>query len=243
VISAYPVFAAGEERPFAKLKHEHREEMVRNRYKGSYICIAFVLASALSSLAQSDRMDIQRWDDLHRTASDDGEPQLAAMLADAPPGTGVSDHSDLPDAPSATKPDASTADPSTSPAASPAIKRESHGAPVAAQGGPLWVDRTVADRTYLALTGGMVGASVANAELTINCLGRHPSCNDVPPSLKSRAAIYGIGIPADLGVAYLTYCLKRKHNHIWYVPAGAVTGANLFFAYRAYHWTQQHTIP
>ena len=215
---------------------------MRNRYKGSYICIAFVLASALSLLAQSDRVDIQRWDDLQRKVSDDGEPQLAAMLAEAPTATGVSDRSDLPDAPSATKPDASTADPS-SPAASPAIKRESHGAPVAAQGGPLWVDRTVADRTYLALTGGMFGASVANAELTINCLSRHASCNDVPPSLQSRAAIYGLGIPADMGVAYLTYCLKRKHNHIWFVPAAAVTGANLFFAYRAYHWAQEHTVP
>ena len=216
---------------------------MRNRYKGSYICIAFVLASALSMLAQSDRMDDQRRDELQPKVSDGGKPQLAAMLAEAPPAAGVSDHSDLPDAPSATKPDASTADPSSSPSASPAIKRESHGAPVAAQGGPLWVDRTVADRTYLALTGGMVGTSVANAELTINCLSRHPSCNDVPPSLKSRAAIYGIGIPADLGVAYLTYCLKRKHNHVWYLPAAAVTGANLFFAYRAYHWTQEHSIP
>jgi hypothetical protein len=216
--------------------------MVRNRYKGSYICIAFVLASTLSLLAQSDRVDIQRRDDLQRKVSDDGEPQLAAMLAETPATAGVSDRSDLPDAPSATKPDASTADPSA-PAASPAIKRESHGAPVAAQGGPLWIDRSVADRTYLALTGGMFGASIANAELTIRCLQQHASCNDVPPSLQSRAAIYGIGIPADLGVAYLTYCLKRKHNHIWYVPAAAVTGANLFFAYRAYHWGQERSIP
>jgi hypothetical protein len=242
LISAYQFFAAGEARPFAKLKLEHREEMVRNRYQRSYICIAFVLASALSVLAQSDRMDIQQRDDLQRKVSDDGEPQLAAMLAQPPPVAGVSGDSDLPDAPSATKPDASTADPS-SPAASPAIKRESHGAPVAAQGGPLWVDRTVADRAYLALTGGMFGASIANAELTINCLDRHPSCNDVPPSLKSRAAIYGIGIPADLGVAYLTYCLKRKHNHIWYVPAAAVTGANIFLAYSAYHWGHERSVP
>jgi hypothetical protein len=216
--------------------------MVRNRYKGSYICIAFVLASTLSLLAQSDRVDIQRRDDLQPKVCDDGEPQLAAMLAEAPATAGVSDRSDLPDAPSATKPDASTADPSA-PAASPAIKRESHGTPVAAQGGPLWIDRSVADRTYLALTGGMFGASIANAELTVHCLSRHASCNDVPSSLQSRAAIYGIGIPADLGVAYLTYCLKRKHNHIWYVPAAAVTGANLFFAYRAYHWGQEHSIP
>ena len=37
-------------------------------------------------------------------------------------------------------------------------------------GGPLGVDRAIADRTYLALTGGMFGASIANAELTVRCL-------------------------------------------------------------------------
>jgi hypothetical protein len=157
------------------------------------------------------------------------------MLAEAPTIAGVSGDSDLPDAPSATKPDTSTADPT----ASPAIKRESHGAPVAAAGGPLGVDHAVADRNYLALTGGMFGASIANAELTIRCLQVHASCNDVPHSLQSRAALYGIGIPADFGIAYLTYCMKRKHSHIWYVPAAVVTGANIFFGVRAYRWTQQ----
>jgi hypothetical protein len=206
--------------------------MVRNRYQGSYLCIAFVLASALSLLAQSDRMDIQQWDDLQRKVSDDGEPQLAAMLAEAPPTATVRGDSDLPDAPSATKPDGSTADP----AASPAVKRESHGAPPAALGGPLAVDRDVADRNYLMLTGGMFGASIANAELTIRCLEVQASCNDVPSSLKSRAAIYGIGIPADLGVAYLTYYMKKKHSRVWYVPAALVTGANMFLAVRAYRW-------
>jgi hypothetical protein len=220
-----------------KLKLEHREERVRNRYRRSFICIAFVLVSALSLLAQSDRIDIPRWDDLQPKVDDASQSLLTAMLAEGP--AIVSNESDLPDAPSATKPEASTADP----AASPAIKRESHGAPPAAMGGPLWVDRGVADRNYLMLTGGMFGASVANAELTLRCLNQHASCNDVPPSLHSRAAIYGIGIPVDLGIAYLTYCLKRKHNHMWYVPAAAVTGANIFFAYRAYHWTQEHSIP
>jgi hypothetical protein len=210
---------------------------VRNRYRRSFICIAFVLVSALSLLAQSDRIDIQRWDDLQPKVGDASQSLLTAKLAEGP--AIVSNESDLPDAPSATKPDASTSDP----AASPAIKRESHGAPPAAMGGPLWVDRGVADRNYLMLTGGMFGASVANAELTLRCLNQHASCNDVPPSLHSRAAIYGIGIPVDLGIAYLTYCLKRKHNHMWYVPAAAVTGANIFFAYRAYHWTQEHSIP
>jgi hypothetical protein len=213
---------------------EHREERVRNRYRRSYICIAFVLASALSMLGQSDHTGVQRAD-LQLKASDPSLLPLTASLVEEPAIGSMSSESDLPDAPSSTKPDATTADPT----ASPAVKRESSGAPPAATGGPLTPDRTVADRNYLLVTGGMFGASVANAELTIRCLEVHPSCNDVPSSLKSRAALYGIGIPADFGVAYLTYFMKRKHNSVWYVPAALVTGANIFFGLRAYHWTQQ----
>jgi len=209
---------------------------VRNRYRWINICIAFVLMSALSLLAQSRRIDGQPSDIQDHPA----QPLLTARLDESSARGSASDESNLPNAPSATKPDASTADP----AASPAVKQQSqHGAPPAAMGGPLWVDRSVADRTYLLVTGGMFGASVANAELTLRCLNKHPSCNDVPSSLQSRTAIYGIGIPADLGVAYLTYCLKRKHNHMWYVPAAAVTGANLFLAVRAYRWTQDPSLP
>jgi len=89
----------------------------------------------------------------------------------------------------------------------------------------------------------MFGASIANAELTMHCFGQHSSCNDVPNLLSRRVALYGIGIPADFGVAYLTYRLKRKHNRMWYVPAAAVTGANLFFAVRVYRWSQDPNLP
>jgi hypothetical protein len=84
----------------------------------------------------------------------------------------------------------------------------------------------------------MFGASVFNAEMTLHCLKEHPDCNDVPPSFRSRTALYGIGIPADLGVAYLTYFMKKKHSSMWYVPAAVVTGANLFLGMRAYRWSQ-----
>ncbi len=216
---------------------------MRNRYRRFNICIAFALASALSLQAQSDRADAPRRDNL-QSHGDSGQ-LIAANLVGGSAINGASTDSDLPDAPSAAKPDTSTADASSGGAAapSPAVRKESQGAPVAALGGPLWVDRGVADRKYLLVTGGMVGASIMNAELTLHCLNTHVACNDVPSSLKSRSAIYGIGIPADLGIMYLTYCLKRKHNHMWYVPAAAATGANLFFAYRAYHWSQEHSIP
>lgn len=196
---------------------------MRNCYRKFNICIAFVLASALCSAAQSEG----------QLQGDLAQPVLSARV-DASAAIGMtSNETGLPDAPSTAKPEASAADPSPA----PAVRRESSGAPPAANGGPLWVDRSVADRNYLLVSGGMFGASIADAELTVRCLQTHASCNDVPSSLKSRAALYGIGIPADLAVAYLTYHMKRKHNHMWYVPAAAVTGANIFFAYRAYHWT------
>jgi hypothetical protein len=217
--------------PFAKRKLKHQEESVRNRHRRSFICI-FVLASALSVLAQSGRVNAQRGDGLQLVGAP-GQPVLIATAVGTPAISSLDNESELPDAPSAAKPDTTTADPSAAPA-----KKESNGAPAAATGGSLGVDRTVADRNYLAVTGGMFGASIINAELTVHCLNVHPSCNDVPTSLHSRAALYGIGIPADIGVAYLTYIMKKKHSHIWYVPAALVTGANLFFGVRAYRWSQ-----
>jgi hypothetical protein len=205
---------------------------VHNRYSRSFIFFAFVLASTLSLMAQSDRTDVRPWDDLQPKASD-SQPLLVARTAEAPEIGSVSRDSDLPDAPSTTKADSSAPDPAPSPVA----KRE-HGAPPAAMGGPLSPDRSVADRNYLLVTGGMFGASVFNAEVTQHCLNEHTDCNDVPSSLHSRAAMYGIGIPADLGIAYLTYYMKKRHSSMWYVPAAVVAGANLFFGVRAYGWSQ-----
>jgi hypothetical protein len=90
-------------------------------------------------------------------------------------------------------------------------------------------DRDVADRRYWAVTGSMFAVSVANAELAQRCLHEH-SCSWVPDSLRSRKAMYGIGIPADLAVSYFTYRLKRKHSQFWFVPAALVTGLNGFVA-------------
>ena len=207
---------------------------MRNRYRKFNICLAFVLVSALSLLAQSDRIDVQPSNIQLR--GNPVSPLLTAKLDESPARGMASKDSELPNAPSASKPDGSAAD--TAP--SPAVKREStHGAPPAAMGGPLWVDRSVADRNYLLVTGGMFGSSIVNTELTLRCLNKHPSCNDVPTSFRSRVDLYAVGIPAELGVAYLTYYLKRKHNHMWYVPAAVVTGANVFLGVRAYRWTQQ----
>src|SRR5271169_1426450 len=114
---------------------EHQEDQVRNRYRSFWICIAFALASALALLAQSDRSDIRGRDDLR--AADNIQPLLTAGLFETPGIGGAGNESELPDAPSATRPDTSTAEPP----AAPVVKREVHGAPPAAIGGPLGVDR------------------------------------------------------------------------------------------------------
>jgi hypothetical protein len=205
---------------------------VRNRYRKTVI-IAFVLASALSLQAQSGGNDAQRMDNFQ--PQDHSASVLLAAKFDESPANSASNGA-LPDAPSATSSDA----PNASPTPSPAVKNESrYGAPPAATGGPLSVDRTVADRNYLLFTGAMFGSSVMNAELTVRCLDKHPACNDVPHALQSRAALYGIGIPADLAISYLTYYMKKKHSRIWYAPPSLVTGANVFLGIRAYRWTQQ----
>ncbi len=206
---------------------------MRTRYIQT-IFIAFVLASALSLQAQSEGKDARRMDNF-QTQDHSADILLAAKL-DASPAAGTSSAA-LPDAPSATTPDASNAGSSTP---SPGVRNESrNGAPPAAVGGRLGVDRSVADRHYFLFTGAMFGSSVVNAELTVRCLNKHASCNDVPRALQSRAALYGIGIPADLAISYLTYYMKRKHSHIWYAPSALVTGANVFLGVRAYRWTQQ----
>ena len=82
---------------------------MRNRYRRLFICIAFALASALSLQAQADHGNNLGQDDHQKKVGDPSQPQLTASLVEAPAGD-VSNESDLPDAPSAARPDASTGD-------------------------------------------------------------------------------------------------------------------------------------
>jgi hypothetical protein len=137
----------------------------------------------------------------------------------------------LPDAPSASQsqtPDA----PSPAPVSS---RHYYQGASPAAKGGNFGVDRRVADWRYLGLTGAMFGASVANVDLTHRCEAEG-TCSFLPHPLSRRAFMYGIGIPSDLAVAYVSYRFKRNHNWFWVVPEAAVTGANIFVA--AHSWSR-----
>ena len=201
---------------------------MRNRHRKICICVVFAVASAPLLLAQSEGGDVRWRDDLQQKVGNPSRALLAAMV-ETPAIREIGNESELPDAPSATQPETSTAEP----AASPVVKREaSRGAAPAAMGGPFGVDGRIADRNYLVLTGAMFSASVFDAEMTMHCL-QQKTCKYLPPSLRSRTALYGIGIPADLGISYLTYYMKKKHSRIWFVPAACVTAANLYVGVHA----------
>jgi hypothetical protein len=142
---------------------------------------------------------------------------------------------DLPDAPSTSQSQSQSENPDNASPAPMSNRHSYQGATPGAKGGSFGVDRRVVDWKYAALTGGMFGASLANVDLTHRCEAEG-TCSFLPYPLSRRAFMYGIGIPADLGIAYVSYRLKRNHNPFWIVPEVLVTGANLYVA--AHSWSR-----
>jgi len=88
------------------------------------------------------------------------------------------------------------------------------------------------DAEYIAVMITMFVASIVNVEKTNTCLEQH-TCSFVPVAFRSRGALYGTGIPAELGIAYLSYKLKEHRHRWWFVPAMVMTGGNSFVAYHS----------
>jgi hypothetical protein len=131
---------------------------------------------------------------------------------------------ELPDAPDA---NSTESDNSAGPQHSSASGNRGswQGAPPAARGGPLGVDSRVADRHYWMLTGAMFAASIANVQATHDCLAAR-TCNWVPDTFTRRRNMLLVGGSADLGIAYLSYYMKKKRSALWFVPEALVTGVN-----------------
>ena len=94
-----------------------------------------------------------------------------------------------------------------------------------------------ADGKFWAVTGLMVGSTIANVEYTTRCMdaGR---CTLVPDALRSRGALYGVSLPLNVGVGYLGYALKARGQKLWFLPAALVTVGNVVYATHAAHWTR-----
>lgn len=149
---------------------------------------------------------------------------LAASAAAQPSPPPAS--SSYPDAPSAIKPSGAPGD--------GAEKARFRGPAPAATGG---LNRLV-DGKYVVVTSTMFAASIVNVEKTTTCLQQH-TCSFVPAAFRSRAALYGAGILAEVGVAYVGYRLKEHRRRWWFVPAAAVTAANAYVAYHSAHEPSQ----
>jgi hypothetical protein len=124
----------------------------------------------------------------------------------------------LPDAPSAT---AQQQAPQDSPQPSQTFKT-SPAAPTTNQ--PIGT-------TFLVANGFLLGSTIANAEFIAEC--RPSACQLVPDSIRSRPALYGIGIPASLGVTYISYRLRRGGTRLWIVPVALFTAGNIVYAWHA----------
>ena len=74
----------------------------------------------------------------------------------------------------------------------------------------------VIDKEFVMANGLMLGSSIANVELTTRCL-ENGACSKVPGGLRSRGALYGVGLPANVGIGVLGYYLNS---------AGAVGGSS-----------------
>lgn len=103
---------------------------------------------------------------------------------------------------------------------------------VAAVGRPTFGGEQVIDREFVIGNSVMLGSTIANVELTHRCL-ENGFCSLVPRALVRRRAMYGVGLPANIGVGVLGYYLKRGGHRWWFVPAALVTTGNIVYGIHA----------
>jgi hypothetical protein len=93
------------------------------------------------------------------------------------------------------------------------------------------------DKYFMLVNGLMFSSSITNVELTRNCLIDR-ACSAIPSPLRSRGALYSIGLTADVAVGMLGYRLKNSEHRWWWVPAAAVTAGNIIYSIHAVHYTR-----
>jgi hypothetical protein len=92
------------------------------------------------------------------------------------------------------------------------------------------------DMQFMLVNGLMFSSSIANVELTTRCL-HGGACTAVPGPLRSRGALYGVGLPVDVAVTVIGYGLKSSGHRWWSVPAAVVTAGNIIYSIHAVHYT------
>jgi len=182
------------------------------------------LAISTSTVAEAQISPAQGLSAMRREAATPAESAVADAIKplESPPvATGASSPADLPDAPSAIAERMSEQEAAASPGQS------SLKSPATSSGsiGPM----------FLAANGALFFSTIANVELIAEC--RPTACQAVPDAIRSRPALYGIGIPASLGISYISYRLKRAGTRMWIVPVAVFTAGNIVYAIHAAHFS------
>lgn len=124
------------------------------------------------------------------------------------------------------------------PSAVAATQLAQEPAPVAAQpvqAAPRPVANSTLGATFLIANGMLLGSTIANAEMIGRC--QPSSCQSVPDAIRNRGDLYAIGIPASLGVSYISYRLKRAGTRFWLLPVAVFTAGNVVYAVHASHFS------
>lgn len=91
------------------------------------------------------------------------------------------------------------------------------------------------NRHFVLVNSLMFASSIANVELSSRCFNSG-ACTAVPGPLRSRPALYGMGLTTDVGVTVLGYYLNRSGHRWWFVPAAIVTTGNVIYSIHAAHY-------
>ena len=153
----------------------------------------------------------------------EGNRELSIAVGIGNPAATGSAEASPPDAPSAVA-EAQTAQ--NAPVPANQAVRESPKSQSNAPPGPL----------FFTANGMLLGSTLANAEFMTRC--RPSACQSVPDDIRTRGALYAIGIPASAGISYISYRIKRGGSRWWIMPVAVFTAGNVVYAVHASQWSR-----
>lgn len=89
-----------------------------------------------------------------------------------------------------------------------------------------WKSKRVINRKFIGINALAMGLTIADIESTQHCLGNH-TCRELNPLMpRSRAGMYAVNVPVNLGLMYLSYRLKASGRKTWWIAPLAISGSH-----------------
>jgi hypothetical protein len=150
----------------------------------------------------------------------EGTRELSTAVSNSSSAATGSTEPSLPDAPSAV-----------------AAPQTDQATPVTAKGGMQGASTNESVGVpFVAANAILLGSTIANAEMITRC--QPSACSSVPDSIRTRGALYAIGIPASVGITYISYRIKRGGSRWWILPVAVFTAGNAVYAVHAAQWSR-----